>query len=150
MNKKAERSLLIPDAGPLISLWKADSPDFLLKLRMPIVVVDAVCYEIVINPDKYEADKKIGDFLFEHAVRKETNIGKSLLKAKLSGDYDHAKHKHGGEMAIMEFMFYGLDDLAEKNIVLLLFEDHRWMRGSARAMPKNVHLLSTVGFFTRT
>ena len=42
--------LVIPDAGPLNSLWVADRLDLLLRLDMPIVVVDAVYDEVTSNP----------------------------------------------------------------------------------------------------
>jgi hypothetical protein len=37
--------LVVPDAGPLISLGKADKLDILLRLRLPIYIVDQVYHE---------------------------------------------------------------------------------------------------------
>ena len=54
--------LVIPDAGPLNSLWVADRLDLLLRLEMPIVVVDAVYDEVTGDP-AYPKDAEVKAFI---------------------------------------------------------------------------------------
>lgn len=46
-------TLVIPDAGPFNSLWVANELPLLLKLDMPIVVVDAVYDELTRDPANF-------------------------------------------------------------------------------------------------
>ena len=70
-------ALLIPDAGPLNSLWVADRLDLLLRLDMPVAVVDAVYDEVTSDP-RYPRDAEVKAFI-EHRrppfVIEETDIG---------------------------------------------------------------------------
>ncbi|MDR2574341.1 MAG: hypothetical protein LBC94_08405 [Desulfovibrio sp.] len=134
--------LVIPDAGPLISLQKAGYLELLLRLEMPILVVDAIYYELVIDTEKYDSDKEIRNFLKKHAVRHKTDIGEMLLEKRLAGE----KTKHLGEAAILEFLNNDVDAIAGDNPVLLLFEDHRMVATFKNVFPPTVHLLSTIGF----
>jgi len=144
MDAKAKKRcvLVIPDSGPLISLQKAGALHLLLELNMPIVVVDAINYELVIEPDKYDSDREIRNFLRENATIYPTNFGYLLLEERLAGK----KTKHFGEAALIEFMKSDLDKLAKKNPVLLLFEDFRMVVSPKNVFPPNVHFLSTVAF----
>ncbi len=52
--------LVIPDSGPLISLSVANRLDLLLKLDMPIYVVDQVFYECTKDLTKIGAQAILG------------------------------------------------------------------------------------------
>lgn len=54
--------LVLPDAGPVNSLWVADRLDLLLALDMKIVVVDAVYDELTSDPS-YLKDREVKDSL---------------------------------------------------------------------------------------
>ena len=133
--------LVLPDAGPLISLQKAGALQLLLKLDMPIVVVDAVYYELVIDPDKYDSDREIRDFVTNYATVQTTEYGEFVLAKKLKGNPSHF-----GEAAIIDFMHRGLSKFAANDPVLLLFEDNKMIRSSEDLFPPTVHFLSTTAF----
>ncbi len=54
-------ALVIPDAGQLISLGKAQSLEILLKLDLPIYIVDQVYFEVTREPS-FEDAKIIRQF----------------------------------------------------------------------------------------
>ena len=137
-------TLVIPDAGPLISLWVADCLDLLLRLDMPIVVLDAVYDEVTSDPS-YLQDAEIKAFIDAHVspfVIEETNIGAVAREKRSAGQ---PSLKHAGELAI--FQFIRVDGGVQRYLkagdpLLILFED-RSIQVFRR--PPNMHLLSTVG-----
>lgn len=135
--------LVVPDSGPFITLEKVNALHLLLELKMPIIVIDAIYYELIINPDKYDSDRHIRDFIKRNAVRQKTEIGEMLLENRLSGK--SPLNKHMGEAAIAEFLNNDLENIAADNPVLLLFEDHKMLRSGLLTFPSNVHLVSTIG-----
>jgi len=48
-------ALIMDDAGPLISLGKAKSLDILLKLDLPIYIIDQVYFEVTREPSFEDA-----------------------------------------------------------------------------------------------
>ena len=58
--------LVIPDAGPINSLWVADALPLLLKLAMDIVVIDEVYAELTSDPDNYRKDREVKEFIEGH------------------------------------------------------------------------------------
>ena len=137
-------TLLIPDAGPLISLWVADCLDLLLRLDMPIVVVDAVYDEVSRDPS-YLQDAEIKAFIDAHVppfAIEETNIGTVARERRRAGQ---PPIRNTGELAIIQFISEdgGVQRyLKAGDPLLILFED-RSLRVFQR--PPNMHLLSTVG-----
>ncbi len=134
--------LAIPDSGPLISLGVANRLDLLLKLNMPIYVVDQVLYECTNDLSRLGA-KAIIDFVENHPKIvhiEETFVGKA---AKIERDSGVKKRHRGlGEAAIAEF-FANLDDKVDPAYpVLILFEDSDIRRINA-LIQGNAHLLST-------
>ena len=137
-------TLVIPDAGPLNSLWVADRLDLLLALDMTIVIVDAV-YDEVTSDLRYPKDRDVKAFIDGHmppfAVEM-TDAGTIEREKRARG----AKLKHNaGEIAMADFM--SSDDglrryLHSGDPFLLLFEDAGFRVFSK---PPNLHLLSTVG-----
>jgi hypothetical protein len=137
--------LVIPDAGPFNSLWVADELDLLLKLDMPIVIVDAVYAEMTIDPDNYQKDRDVAAFV--EGNRAFISIARTdTWQAELDRRAKGIKPKRNiGEIAITDYLSdeNGLQrDVAVGEPVLLLFED-----ADIRVInkPPTVHLLSTVG-----
>jgi len=56
-------SLIIPDAGPINSLWVADQLSLLLKLDMAIILVDAVYDELTSDPENWPKDFEVKKFV---------------------------------------------------------------------------------------
>lgn len=137
--------LVIPDAGPFNSLWYANGLDLLLKLDMPVVVVDAVYAELTSDPENYRKDRDIEAFVKTHAdviSLAPTDTWKHELRRRAEGG---KPKKNIGEIAIADYLSDedGLKRAVEDGEpVLLLFED-----ADIRIInkPPTVHLLSTVG-----
>ena len=138
-------TLVVPDAGPFNSLWVANELELLLKLDMPIVVVDAVHDELTSDPANYLKDREVLDFIANHQppfVRVRTNIWMMESERRRRGE---KPMRNAGELAIADFL--SSDDglkhyIREGDPVLLLYED-RDVRVINK--PPNMHLLSTVG-----
>lgn len=136
--------MLIPDAGPLISLGKADCLDVLLLLGFPIYVVDQVRYEVTRNKQFLDASR-IEKFVRGHpGVVNEfsTAVGQAAAQRRAQGE---VRQPGQGEAAIAEFL-QRLDEVTDDPDapVLLLFEDndilkHRFL------ITDNMHLVSTLG-----
>jgi predicted nucleic acid-binding protein len=137
-------TLIIPDAGPINSLWVADQLSLLLKLDMKIVVVDAV-YDEMTSDESYPKDKAVKEFIDGNQppfVVETTDIGTAERAKRARGE---KTKKNAGELAIMDFMSSenGLRlYLTPNDPVLLLFEDSDW---HIYRKPPNLHVLSTVG-----
>ena len=141
-------TLLIPDAGPINSLWVADKLSLLLKLDMLIVVVDAVFDELTRDPANWPKDKAVKEFIEGNQppfIIESTNTGRVERAAIAKG----AKpRKNTGEVAIADFMSApdGLCKyLAENEPVVVLFEDADIPFVRFLKRPQNLHLLSTAG-----
>ena len=137
-------TLIIPDAGPLNSLWVADRLDLLLTLKMTVIVVDAV-YDEATSDLSYPKDRAVKAFIDSNRppfLIESTEIGAQEREKRLAGK---SLKKNAGELAIVDFM--SSDDGLRKYVdpgdpVALLFED-----AGIRIFnkPPNLHLLSTVG-----
>lgn len=138
-------TLVVPDTGPFNSLWVADELDLLLKLDMPIVVVDAVHDALTSDPTNYLKDREVLDFIASHQppfVRVQTDIWTMESERRRRGE---KPKRNAGELAIADFL--SSEDGLKRYIqdgdpVLLLYED-RDVRVINK--PPNMHLLSTVG-----
>ena len=134
--------LIIPDAGPLISLGKADSLEILLTLGYPIYVVDQVRYEI--TRDKRFVDaSRIEGFIRAHAsIVHEfvTAVGQAAASRRAAGE---TRQPGQGEAAIAELLSRLDETTGDPDApVLLLYEDSD-VRKSRFVLPPNVHLVST-------
>ncbi len=138
-------TLILPDAGPINSLWVADRLQLLLLLDMKIVVVDAVYDELTSDPS-YLKDRDVKQFIDDHKpsfVIAETDIGNLEREKRRLGQ---KPKKNAGELAMVDFM--SSEDgigryLDADEPVAILFED-AGLRVISK--PPNLHLLSTVGF----
>ncbi len=136
--------LVIPDAGPLNSLWVADRLDLLLRLDMPIAVVDAVYDEVTSDPN-YRKDAEVKAFI-------DSNRPPFAIEHTDIGAYERARRKAGkprksnvGELAMMDFISDegGVRRYLDYRDPLLLLHEDQGLRVFRK--PPNMHLLSTVG-----
>lgn len=135
-------ALLIPDAGPLISLGTTDALTLLLALELPIYVVDAVLAEVT-GDLSLPGATAVRRFVDDHPrqVRVvETFVGTTAAAQRQAAP---ATRPRGlGEAAIAEFLAR-LDEFVDpKTPVLVLFEDSDVRRVNA-VVRGDVHLLST-------
>ncbi len=133
--------LVVPDAGPLITLAYADRLDLLLTLRVTVVVVDMVQHELTRHHT--ETSQQILAFLYHNRIPIiRTSIGE---EARTQGPAFHKRH--AGERAVQDFLFDFHDKTppGERRYATLLFEDHQ-IAGTAFVLPDNVYLLSTRAF----
>jgi hypothetical protein len=136
-------TLLIPDAGPLISLAKGGALDLLLRLDLPIVIADQVVHEATRRHDLDDA-RVIRAFIENAGDRVtvfETQVGTMAEAKRAAGDT--GSQRGLGEAAIAE-MLNRLDEVTgdADAPVLLLFEDDD-VRRSSFIVPENVHVVST-------
>lgn len=126
-------TLLIPDTGPLNSLWVAG------QLDMPIVIVDAV-YDEATSDTRYTKDADVKDFIDRHRppfMIEETEIG---ILSRERRDSGQPGIRHAGESAIMSCARPdgGVQRyLRSGDPLLVLFEDHSFFLLSR---PRNMHL----------
>lgn len=135
--------LVIPDAGPLNSLWVADQLPLLLVLDMPIVLLDVV-YDEATSDTTYLKDREVKAFIDGNQPPfciEETDTGRQEREKRRNG---LKVKKNAGEIAIADFM--SAEDGLRKHLspeepVLVLFED-----SGLRVFnkPPHLHLLSTV------
>ena len=139
-------TLVIPDAGPFNSLWVANELPLLLKLDMPIVVVDAVYDELTRDPVNYPKDREVKAFIDAHQPPfkiEDTETGRREREKRREG---LPPRRNAGEVAIVDFMSDGLEKyLTASEPVLVLFEDADVPGVRFFRKPPNLHLLSTVG-----
>ncbi len=138
--------LLIPDAGPLISLAKADRLRLLLAPGLPVVVADQVLFEAT-RDTRHEDARRIAEFVraYPDAVLKfRTAVGDAAAARRAAGET--GRQKGQGEAAVAELLAR-LDEItqAPDDPVLLLYEDSD-VATKRFVLPGNVHLLSTKAF----
>lgn len=137
-------TIILPDAGPINSLWVADRLDLLLELDMRIVVVDAV-YDELTSDLSYLKDAEVKEFIDGNSppfVIESTDIGETERQKRRRGQ---KLKKNAGELAMVDFISDegGLERYLKANEpVAILFEDVG-LRVFNR--PPNLHLISTVG-----
>ena len=138
-------ALLVPDAGPLISLGRGAALDILLALELPIYIVDQVRYEAT-RDRRFPDAAAIDAFIRTHPEQVhefETMVGQAAAKARNEGQT--SRQPGIGEAAIAEFLAR-LDEIidVELDSALLLFEDGDVLHRNF-SLPKSVHVLSTRG-----
>jgi hypothetical protein len=143
----ARCTLVVPDAGPLNSLWVADRLDLLLALDMRIVVIDAVYDEATSDPVRFKKDRDIKAFidarLDREIILESTFVGQQARLARARGDF--LPGGGIGDAAIAQFINGGvMRYLGEDEAVVLLFEDADFRNIHFVRRPEGLHLLSTV------
>ncbi len=138
-------TFILPDAGPINSLWVADQLELLLALDMSIVVVDAV-YDELTSDLSYLKDREVKAFIDGNRppfIVENTDIG---VMERSKREIGHKPKKNAGELAMVDFITSedGLGRyLSSDEPVAILFED-----AGLRIFnkPPNLHLISTVAF----
>lgn len=140
--------LIIPDAGPVNSLWVAGELPLLLRVGMPVVVIDQVYAELTSDPENYVKDREVRDFIEAHPdvfTIEETNVGKMAAILREQGTFRTGQSL--GEAAIADFFQHGLEKhVLPDQAALLLFEDSDIRSVKVIRKPPNVHLVSTVAW----
>ena len=138
-------TLILPDAGPLNSLWVADQLGLLLEIDMKVVLVDAV-YDELTSDVSYLKDREVKAFIDANSppfIIEKTDIGATEREKRRLGQ---KLKRNAGELAMVDFI--SSDDgvgryLRSNEPVAILFED-----AGLRVFnkPPNLHLISTVAF----
>lgn len=131
--------VLLPDAGPLITLAYADALDLQLKPGWPVQLVDMVLHEVTRNATP--TSEKIGRWVVDHRIQVLTTRTFHHHLAALSGDEITPRRSNLGEIAVQEAM----NELAldvPANTGIFLFEDHKIARASF-LLPDNCRKIST-------
>ncbi len=103
-------ALVIPDAGPLISLGVGKSLSLLLKLDLPIYLVDVV-YDEVTRDKKKPGAVEIRNFVTTHPAIVhvvETEVGRLIAERRAT--QPNYRFSHAGETAIANF-FARIDEI---------------------------------------
>ena len=140
MPKKSKSSVvLLPDAGPLITLAYADALDLLLKPGWPVNIVDMVLHEVTRNVTPTSG--KIGRWVTERSIPVLTTQTFRHYQTARQGGTPPSRKANLGELAIQETM----TDLALATPIMtgiFLFEDHKIARASF-LLPDNCRKVST-------
>jgi len=134
--------VLLPDAGPLITLAYADALDLLFRPGWSVALVDMVLHEVTRN------HTPTGEKLAQWAQAKQlpilpTRINERYQQA-LSSNSVAPRKSNLGELAIQESMNNFALELPPKTGVFL-FEDHKIARASF-IVPDNCRKVSTRAF----
>lgn len=140
----AANVVLLPDAGPLITLAYADALDLLFKPGWPIVLVDMVLHEVTRN--QTPTSEKLAQWAAAGQVSMRTTRTFLHHQQMLAASPSSARTANLGEVAIQETM----NDFALKEIDadlpqqtgVFLFEDHKIARASF-LVPDNCRKVST-------
>lgn len=134
--------LLLPDAGPLITLAYADALDVLFKPGWSVQIVDMVLHEVTRN--KTPTSQMISKWVSANKLQVvPTKTLKHFQKIHASGSAA-PKKSNLGEFAIQEAMNdFAL--MAPPPTGVFLFEDHKIARASF-LLPNNCRKVSTRAF----
>lgn len=133
--------LLLPDAGPLITLAYANALDLLFKPAWTVQIVDMVIHELTRN--QTPSSQVIEAWVSRNAVQiLPTRVFQHYLKLQASSPTPTKSNL--GELATQEAMTeFAMQDPA--SIGVFLFEDHRIARASF-VLPVNCRKVSTRAF----
>lgn len=137
--------IVVPDAGPLISLARAGRLDLLIALKLPVYVMDQVYWEATQNKDKPDA-LAIAAFVASHSGLVHiaaTETGANARFAREAGRVGK-RQSNLGEAAISEFLT-GFEARFVDTAALLIYEDSDFTRRRI-IVPDNVHVVSTKSF----
>ncbi|MFN5190123.1 MAG: hypothetical protein ACK5YU_10345 [Burkholderiales bacterium] len=134
--------IILPDAGPLISLALGEALPDLLKLGMPVHIVDQVYFEVTGNLG-HPGAKEARDFVESNPMQVHvatTTVGRLAAVERESDPL--VRHRGLGEAAIGEFLSR-LDEYVTADApILLVYED-----GDVQSLRvtniRRVHLIGT-------
>lgn len=149
MTKKRTIRIVLPDAGPLISLACADALDLLLSFQdgVRIVLTDVVEFEAMHRGDDLPDAAAIKQFIEQNRDRIDvmsTTVGSLALediKRKREGGQPASLPKDFGELSIMSFVI-SMRTANPSDPMLVILEDD-WFESNTYALPGNLLLLST-------
>lgn len=135
--------VLLPDAGPLITLAYAQALDLLLKPGWPVRIVDMVLHEVTRNVTP--TSKALSAWVQTHAVcvvptRTFAHFQAAQAEHHESGS-EKARKANLGELAIQEVM-HNMALGSPQQTGVFLFEDHKIARASF-LLPDNCRKVST-------
>lgn len=164
--KKSRIEIVIADAGPLISLARANALETLLVFKddIRLIITDFVEFEVTRNRDKHRDAQRICKFLTRYAgivEIQETSIGKTMKQMfQLRQLFDENEEfrrmmisnntepplipKDIGELSIVSFANELITNPPGVP-VLILAEDDFFLHSGA-TIPGNAHILSTRAF----
>jgi hypothetical protein len=131
--------IVLPDAGPLITLAYADALDLLLAPGWPVRVVDMVLEEVTRTATPTSA--KIAHWVAEHGLPMVPTRTCEHYRAARSEGGDKRARSNLGELAIQEAM-HTLALTEPDTVAVFLFEDHRIARATF-LVPDNCRKVST-------
>ena len=134
--------VLLPDAGPLITLAYANALDVLLKPGWPIVLVDMVLHEV--TRSQTPTSEKLAQWVTASPLSTRTTRTFQHHQQTLASSPAAACMSNLGELAIQETMNDFALDQPQKNGIFL-FEDHKIARASF-LLPDNCRKISTRAF----
>jgi len=138
------QSVLLPDAGPLITLAYADALDLLLAPGWALALVDMVLHEVTRN--ETPTSHRLGEWASERGIAVLSTRISSRYEALCSKTLERPRKASLGELAIQEVM-NGLALEAPARTGVFLFEDHKIARASF-LLPDNCRKVSTRAFLT--
>jgi hypothetical protein len=123
----SQRPVVLPDAGPLITLAYADALDLLRKPGWPVQLVDMVLHEVTRNVTPTSA--KIAAWADEHLIEVQATRTFAHYQTVLTNDLARLRKSNLGEIAVQEAM--NALALAIPGVTgVFLFEDHKIARAS--------------------
>ncbi len=137
-------TVVLPDAGPLITLAYADALDLMLRPGWPVEVVDMVLHEVTRNSTP--TSEKLAQWVNDRKLAVlPTRTFRHYQQAQAQSVQQGAPRKsHLGELAIQETMNgFALMDAPKTGV--FLFEDHKIVRTSFH-VPDNCRKISTRAF----
>jgi len=135
----AANVVLLPDAGPLITLAYADALDLLFRPGWPFVLVDMVLHEVTRN--QTPTSEKLAQWATAGQVSVRTTRTFQHHRQMLAASPAAARTANLGELAIQETMNdFALDQPPQTGV--FLFEDHKIARASF-LLPDNCRKIST-------
>lgn len=134
--------LLLPDAGPLITLAYAQSLDLLFKPGWPVCIVDMVLEEVTRN--QTPTSQAIADWAKVNSLQVLPTKTLAHLKHMQANGTAPARKSNLGELAVQEAMNdFALIDPPPTGV--FLFEDHKIARTSF-LLPAQCRKVSTRAF----
>lgn len=134
--------VLLPDAGPLITLAYADALDLLFKPGWPLVLVDMVLHEV--TRQQTPTSEKLSRWVAANQAPVHTTRVFAHYQQRLAAETVPARKSNLGEIAIQETMNdFALDEPRKSGV--FLFEDHKIARASF-LVPDNCRKISTRAF----
>jgi len=134
--------MLLPDAGPLITLAYADALDVLFRPGWSVALVDRVLYEITRN--QTPTSQKLAQWVQAHQLPVLPTRINQRYQQSLSSSLVAPRKSNLGELAIQETMNNFAFESPPKTGVFL-FEDHKIARASF-IVPDNCRKVSTRAF----